>query len=136
MIKNLINLITSALFHPPLQSPKEAKFSFFEAGNDYAQGEYFERLASYHHQSFVLHLNDQPDLSPTDYRNAMWNFLRAALKGHKEAQYKLGIGYLKGELGLERNFSLAEQWLRKAAAQGHTLADYTLLHLYDDIVLS
>lgn len=65
----------------------------------------------------------------------MWNFLSAALKGHKDTQYRLGHGYLRGELGLDRNYELAELWLSKAAAQGHEHADYVLHHAYEDIVV-
>ena len=52
-------------------------------------------------------------------RNAMWNYLRAALRGDKEAQYKMGLSYLNGQLGLDRNYQNAEKWLSQAANQGH-----------------
>jgi len=136
MITKMIQLITSALSPSTNRKAIQGTPSVLEASNNYAQGEYFEQLASIHHQSYLLHPNHQSDLSTTDYRNAMWNFLSAALKGHKEAQYKLGIGYLNGDLGLERNYTLAELWLKKAEAQGHHLARQALHQAHADIVFS
>ncbi|RKG33461.1 tetratricopeptide repeat protein [Acinetobacter tianfuensis] len=137
MIKQAIKKISSALLHPPVSPDKIYQPHIQEANQDYIQGQYFEGLGVKHHQEFISQTSNTPaDPSFTDFRNAMWNFLSAALRGHKEAQYKLGLGYLNGELGLERNFTLAEQWLKKAAAQGHTQANYTLSHLHDDIALS
>jgi hypothetical protein len=44
-------------------------------------------------------------------RNAIWCFLRSALRGHPEAEYKMGLGYLNGQLGLDRDYRKAETWL-------------------------
>ncbi|WP_353142743.1 tetratricopeptide repeat protein [Acinetobacter pragensis] len=135
MIKHIIKMISSALFNYPNQKMQGMHSLIQEASNNYTQGEYFEHLAMRHHQEFLLHHSShQPDLSQTDYRNAMWNFLSAALRGHKEAQYKLGIGYLNGDLGLEKNFSLAELWLKKAADQGYSPAQNALMHAYEKII--
>lgn len=128
-----IYALLSQQMNPKLQG---MHLSIPEAEGDYAQGTYFEILAAQHHQDFLSHHTmDSADQSPTDYRNAMWNFLSAALKGHKDAQYRLGLGYLRGELGLDLNYELAELWLSKAAAQGHEQADYVLHHTYEDIVV-
>ncbi len=61
-----------------------------------------------------------------DARNAMWYYLRAALRGDKEAQYKMGLSYLNGQLGLDRSYFHAEKWLDQAADQGHTQAKFEL----------
>lgn len=45
-------------------------------------------------------------------------YQRAAQKGHSDSQYKLGILYLFDE-GWEADAAAAEEWFRKAAAQGH-----------------
>lgn len=137
MIKQFIKMISSTLLHPSVQEVQGMQTTLLEANHDYAQGQYFEHLAYQHHQDFLLHHAENPtDLSQADYRNAMWNFLRAALRGHKEAQYKLGIGYLHGELGLDKNFSHAEFWLKKATDQGHRTAKHELLQTYEKIAFS
>ena len=59
-------------------------------------------------------------------RNAMWNYLRAALRGDKNAQYKIGLSYLNGQLGLDRSYQHAEKWLTQAARQGHSEAKQEL----------
>lgn len=71
-----------------------------------------------------------------DARNRIWNFLSAALKGQSEAQYQLGLGYLHGQLGLDKNYTHAEEWLKKAAKQGHHEAQLTLEKAYNQIVFS
>ena len=137
MIKYVIKMISSALLHSSNEEMQGMHSLILEANKNYVQGEYFEHLAIQHHQEFLLHHADsQTDRSNIDCRNAIWNFLNAALRGHKEAQYKLGICYLNGELGLERNFSLAELWLKKAADQGYAPANNALIHAYEKIVFS
>lgn len=137
MIKYIIKMISSALSDASDQSMQGIHSLIQEVNNNYAQGEYFEGLGALHHQEYLLrHTDVQSDLSLTDYRNAVWNFLNAALRGHKEAQYKLGLSYLNGELGLDKNFSHAELWLKKAAAQGHPLADSALNQAYEKIAFS
>ena len=135
MIKYVIKMISSALLHSSNEEMQGMHSLILEANKNYVQGEYFEHLAIQHHQEFLLHHADsQTDSSNIDCRNAIWSFLNAALRGHKEAQYKLGICYLNGELGLERNFSLAELWLKKAADQGYAPANNALIHAYEKIV--
>lgn len=106
-----------------------------EAYVEYHQGEYFEHLAEQHHQGYLLHLS-QDDISPQDQRNAMWNFLSAALRGHSDAQYKLGLAYFHGDLGLERNYSAAQEWLSRAAEAGHTQAQDHLNQMSQFIAFS
>ncbi|WP_425916298.1 tetratricopeptide repeat protein [Acinetobacter sp. TSRC1-2] len=71
-----------------------------------------------------------------DARNAIWNFLSSALKGQSEAQFQLGLCYLHGQLGLDKNYTHAEEWLKKAAKQGHHEAQITLEKAYGQIVFS
>lgn len=91
-------------------------------------------MAIEHNQIFAsLHANHTtPEKNPVtqDHRNAIWNFLSAALKGHRDAQYKLGLCYLNGDLGLEKKYIRAEEWLEKAAMQGHPEAIKTLMYSY------
>lgn len=137
MITQIIKMISSALAKLSDQSTYGTHSLIQEANNNFAQGEYFAHLAAQHHQEYLLHHSDTlTDLSLTDSRNAMWGFLNAAVRGHREAQYKLGLGYLNGEYGLERNFNQAELWLKKAAAQGHPLAVNTLNQAYQQIAFS
>jgi hypothetical protein len=49
----------------------------------------------------------------------------SAQSGDPEAQYQLGVLYLKGS-GVERNPALAYQWIGKAAEQGYAEAQYAL----------
>ncbi|WP_347454510.1 sel1 repeat family protein [Acinetobacter thermotolerans] len=71
----------------------------------------------------------------TYQRNAVCNFLSAALRGHPEAQYRLGIYYLNGELGLEQNETQARQWLNQAAQQGHSKAEKLLNPPYRPLLI-
>lgn len=48
-----------------------------------------------------------------------------ASKGNPDAQFKLGLFYLKGE-GKDKDPTLAEQWFEKAANQNHMEAEYYL----------
>ena len=76
------------------------------------------------------------NLDETSNRNTMWCYLRAALRGDQEAQYKMGLSYLNGQLGLDRNYSHAEKWLQQAAHQGHTSAQQELNKAYEELAFS
>lgn len=69
-------------------------------------------------------------------RNAMWYYLRAALRGDKEAQYKMGLSYLNGQLGLDRSYIHAEKWLDQAAHQGHVEAKTELQNALNKLAFS
>lgn len=69
-------------------------------------------------------------------RNIMWQQLRAALRGDKEAQYQMGLSYLNGQNGLDRNYTHAEKWLDQADHQGHTEAKNQLNKALNDIAFS
>ena len=81
--------------------------------------------------SHIIKLNQ----TNSDQRNAMWHYLNAALKGHAQAQYKLGLSYLEGDLGTDRNYRYAEQWLMKAKQQGYQPAANALAKAYSQLAL-
>ncbi|NNH34798.1 sel1 repeat family protein [Acinetobacter sp. NIPH 2377] len=129
MIVNTIKKIVDTWLGHSSQHLQGMQNIIDEAHYEYTQGQVFEQLAFEHHQAFQSNtinavLGD--DQSVHNNRNAMWNFLSAALKGHSEAQYKLGLGYLQGQLGLDKNHTHAQEWLTKAAKQGHSDAQYKL----------
>ena len=64
--------------------------------------------------------------------NALWFYLRAASHGDCNAQFKLGISYLKGELNVQQDLAEARKWLSLAAKQGHQEA----LSLLEKVVRS
>ena len=51
--------------------------------------------------------------------------MRAAERGHAEAQYQLGLLYEYGN-GVEKDIARAVEYYQKAAAQGHPQAHATL----------
>lgn len=107
-----------------------------EAQAAYEQGKFFEKSAYVGSESSTHTAYSSYPSTHQTKRNAMWNFLNAALKGHMEAQYKLGLSYLNGDLGLDRNYVLAEKWLNKAAQQGHPEAKKLMLKSYEKIAFS
>jgi TPR repeat protein len=121
MIVNKIKKIVDALLSTSdqhLQGMQNIRTD--EANLEFEQAQCFEQLAIEHH------LTCDNDQSSYNNRNAIWNFLSAALKGHSDAQYKLGVCYLHGQLGLDKNYTHAEEWLTKAAKQDHSDAQYKL----------
>lgn len=89
------------------------RFSFSDTFLSYHRAKYFELL------SFQLINKNDYSTQAGHQRNAVWFFLHSALKGYSESQYKLGICYLHGELGLKKNIFIAYKWLKLAADQGH-----------------
>lgn len=90
-------------------------------------------------QAFDYEHNDSVhdvSIDEINNRNAMWCYLRAALRGDQEAQYKMGLSYLNGQLGLDRSYSHAEKWLEQAAHQGHFNAQEQLKKVYDELAFS
>lgn len=69
-------------------------------------------------------------------RNVMWHHLRAALRGDKQAQYEMGLSYLNGQWGLDRNYAHAEKWLDQAALQGHSEAKIALQKALNKLAFS
>ena len=62
---------------------------------------------------------------------AIQYYKKAANKGVREAQYKLGLAYLSG-IKLKKNESKAIDWLNDAVDQGEPNAQNTLADLYFD----
>lgn len=95
----------------------------------------YHRATSYEHlalnQRDPLDLDQRLNEKIQKYqRNAIWYFLHSALKGYSTAQYKLGMIYLQGQLGLSPDKKNAYKWLLLAANQGHLEAQYQLYRLY------
>jgi hypothetical protein len=57
--------------------------------------------------------------------------IRQAENGNVDAQYSLGIRFLKGN-GADKNPAKAVEWIRKAAEQDHAGAQYQLAIMYRD----
>lgn len=102
-----------------------------QANDEIRQAQAFEQLAIHDHELMQNWL--QP--TPND-RNAMWYYLRAALRGNPDAAFKLGIGYLNGQFGLDKNYREAEKWLQKAASYGHPDAKHCLEQAFSQLAFS
>ena len=102
-----------------------------EASFEVAQGHNFEDQVVHSHAS-----NQSLSAEDQTSRNAMWCYLRAALRGDQEAQYKMGLSYLNGQLGLDRSYIHAEKWLGQAAHQGHIEAQAELSKAYNELAFS
>ncbi|RSC22370.1 MULTISPECIES: SEL1-like repeat protein [Acinetobacter] len=118
-----------------------------DAEQEYQQGLYFEQLAlNDQYQQYMRHqiyrrVHDHISAHATSFaylneRNAIWCFLRSALRGHPEAEYKMGLGYLNGQLGLDRDYRKAETWLKRAAKDGHPDAKRCLYDAYSQLAFS
>ena len=66
-----------------------------------------------------------------DYGKAVVKLKAAAEKGHKKAQYRLGLCYDKGK-GVAENDETAVKWYTKSAAQDYAKAQYQLGKCYKD----
>lgn len=64
------------------------------------------------------------------YKSAHDVLLPLAIEGNSEAQYLLGMLYLRGQ-GVERNYSVASNWFGKSAEQGHPKAAFEMGKLYE-----
>ncbi|WP_038346232.1 tetratricopeptide repeat protein [Acinetobacter sp. A47] len=94
------------------------------------KAELFQALAHHEHA-----LDAHPFISSND-RNAVWYFLRAALRGHHEAAFKLGESYLHGDLGLDKDYKKAQYWLERAVALGHPEAKAHLYTAFSELAFS
>lgn len=112
------------IFSNHLNSSSETMSELIKA-HDYE--ERFNRCISHHEATYC---------NGDDARNAVWFYLRAALRGDKEAQYKMGLSYLNGQLGLDRSYTQAEKWLDQAASQGHRDAKNILEKALSNLVIS
>lgn len=64
-----------------------------------------------------------------NYGTALKELLPLAKQEDAEAQYLVGVMHDHGQ-GVARNYRSAAEWYRKAAAQGHALAQFNLGFLY------
>lgn len=75
----------------------------------------------------ILHL-DNRGVRGT-FPEAMAWLLKAAQQGHRDGQYLLGLSYVHGMPGTEKDLSQTERWLTRSAENGHTLAQEVLRNL-------
>lgn len=61
-----------------------------------------------------------------DYKRAVHLYQQAAERGDVRAQSRLGIAYMKGQLGLAKDDDRAEKWLTEAAIHNDLSAQYYL----------
>lgn len=66
-----------------------------------------------------------------DYAKAVPKLKAAAEKGHKKAQYRIGLCYDKGK-GVKEDDQEAVKWYAKSAAQNYAKAQYQLGKCYKD----
>ncbi|AXQ23755.1 sel1 repeat family protein [Acinetobacter wuhouensis] len=128
LIKIIRRLRSSVIEH--FHRPERAHvFNLSESMHIYHRATGYEHLAlnRLYEINFDSKFNDQIHKYQ---RNAIWYFLHAALKGYSTAQYKLGMLYLQGQLGLDANKATAQKWLLLAANQGHVDAQNQLERLY------
>ncbi|ARJ65620.1 hypothetical protein WV31_08100 [Magnetospirillum sp. ME-1] len=67
---------------------------------------------------------------PTDKAKALEHARIAAEAGRPVAQFVLGLGYLLGQGGVEKDLAKAAPWFRKAADQGHPQSQHNLGVMY------
>jgi TPR repeat protein len=60
-----------------------------------------------------------------EYKTAFKKFLQLANQGDAQAQYFIGVMYVKGR-GITQNITESMKWFRKAAEQGDAKAQYEL----------
>lgn len=66
-----------------------------------------------------------------DYNKARNYFYLSAEAGNPQAQYELAICYEEeGKSNLQKNYKVAEYWLKQAATQGYTKAQNRLSDYY------
>ncbi|ENX38251.1 tetratricopeptide repeat protein [Acinetobacter sp. NIPH 2100] len=94
------------------------------------KAEFFKTLAHHEHEQ-----DSHPYVSSND-RNAVWYFLRAALRGNADASFKLGQSYLDGDLGLDKDYKKAQYWLERAVHQGHPEAKAYLYTVFSELAFS
>lgn len=70
-------------------------------------------------------------VTPKDYREGLKWYRKAADHGYARAQYRLGMCYYMGEVGLKRNYTEAAKWFQKAAAQGLDAAQHHLGQMFE-----
>ena len=69
---------------------------------------------------YVIHQADDPEVQAF-FKKSVSEYLAKAEAGDAEAQYLVGLMYLNG-MGIGEDKVKAEEWIRKAADQGHQAA--------------
>ena len=64
-----------------------------------------------------------------EYAEAIESFREAAEDGNADAQFNLGLMYLKGE-GVDEDYAQALEWFTKSAEQGNVRAETNLARMY------
>ena len=64
-----------------------------------------------------------------DYGVSYRKWLSLAKNGNSDAQYNIGVMYLRGD-GLQRSNKLALYWLMKASKKRHAVSQFTLGRMY------
>lgn len=119
----MLNTIINFLFSRDKTVSSKDFHASSEAQNYYLQALQLESLCYTLQQRQAKRFNlERLEQQQSYQRNAIWNYLSAALRGHPEAQYRLGTSYLDGKLGLDQNEDQAKLWLSKAQQQGHDKA--------------
>ncbi len=72
----------------------------------------------------------EPPKSANEMAEYLETYREGALAGGAEDQYNLGASYRWG-VGLEKDLTLAAQWIRKAAEQGYPQAERTIGEMYE-----
>lgn len=112
----------------------EIHFNGLGINKDEAKGvEYFKRAAekgwaASHERLATLSWDGRA--MPTDKAKALDHARIAAETGRPVAQFVLGLGYLLGQGGVEKDMTKAAQWFRKAADQGHPQSQHNLGVMY------
>lgn len=128
-LMKIIRKFNQIIRHKYLYSSPYHAFKMSESMYTYHRATSYEHLAlnQRDHLDLDQHLNEKIQKYQ---RNAIWYFLHSALKGYSTAQYKLGMIYLQGQLGLSPDKKNAYKWLMLAANQGHIEAQHQLYRLY------
>jgi len=85
--------------------------------------------ASRHYQTGLKLLGDQSETATRSIATANSWFAMAAMKGHDDAQFHLGVSFQNGR-GVNKNIKTAIYFYRLAAMQHHATAQYNLAVIY------
>lgn len=117
-----------------LHAMGEIHFNGLGVNKDEGRGvEYYRRAAE---KNWPASLERLASLSwdgramPTDKAKALDYARPAAEAGRPVAQFLLGLGYLFGQGGVDKDPAQAAQWFRKAADQGHPQSQHNLGVMY------
>ncbi|EME71875.1 TPR repeat-containing protein [Paramagnetospirillum caucaseum] len=117
-----------------LHAMGEIHFNGLGINKDEGKGvEYFKRAADKGwaaSRERLAQFNWDGRAMPTDKAKALEFARLAGDAGRPVAQFILGLGYLLGQGGVEKDMAKAAQWFRKAADQGHPQSQHNLGVMY------